>query len=903
MSKKRLMFAVIFSLVTLFLLAMVSASFELGNISSDIGEAYGPEENIRGWINISLDNEPSNSLISSNFEGSISLIDFLDLNLADYSCTPEYCEDDYGISNGQTSKSLSLNPGEEKILGFSLTGQIDQINSLSFDISVTNQPSCINPLQIDIFNDNSIEWKATNMTDIFDCAYGEGKGCFNESSNIEEVRVGNNTYCEKINLTESNKFKLGVWIRGNTSTSFNSSLLSMELYDLDGVFLKSCNIIQEPDLAGGEVSCEVEYENNRLQSYYVCLRGRKDTFYRIKREDEDVCGFYGAPPQNFRYDYYVFARGARFGNIGSFVLNQQQYEEQGNSDNLGEAIDNYIDYRYNKDCTNDCVIPVKFSAKKDLSVDISNILLNYTKEGSPFEERNIYDATIEPAKISSDFLILDLIYTNITVPEDYGEDEFILYLDNEEILREDIIIESRPVIKTLTPRNVMVGIDTTFRVEVESEKNITSYRWDFGDGVVENTTTNSMRHIYLSSGVYYLYVEVEDEDGNIVGKEFSIRAGSIEEAINSTLEKYKENLGNLSAKINSLPWYKNMIKEILDIDYLNSEVNRLEGEYKAALTDEELEDIILELIDLNVPDALRVSAGGTLGLLVHPEDISPEYLENMGAGQYEINNIQGYQNAIATYSNNMYMKADFSVLSLYYGKRADPILTVYKLKIIPSSTSQDELFLIIHELCEFKEQDDIHEFDDATGLTFQTTETREVEFVVNGQVLPQNLIIYTSPKFSKLEIEAEISPCNFNGVCEKEYGEDWRNCRADCKPWGTVSILLVVLFLVALIAYILLQWWYKKKYEGRLFKNKNDIYNILNFISNARSQGMKDKEIKLRLKKAGWSSEQIDYAFKKIEGKAIMPFDFLKLFKGFRLPIKKKKVVGGVAPKTGMRKL
>jgi hypothetical protein len=83
----------------------------------------------------------------------------------------------------------------------------------------------------------------------------------------------------------------------------------------------------------------------------------------------------------------------------------------------------------------------------------------------------------------------------------------------------------------------------------------------------------------------------------------------------------------------------------------------------------------------------------------------------------------------------------------------------------------------------------------------------------------------------------------------------------------------------ALAVYVALQWWYKEKYEKYLFKNRNDLYNLMNFISNARSQGLQDKEIIGKLKASGWGGEQINYVFKKMAGKAIMPFDFLRLFK------------------------
>jgi len=83
-----------------------------------------------------------------------------------------------------------------------------------------------------------------------------------------------------------------------------------------------------------------------------------------------------------------------------------------------------------------------------------------------------------------------------------------------------------------------------------------------------------------------------------------------------------------------------------------------------------------------------------------------------------------------------------------------------------------------------------------------------------------------------------------------------------------------VLIFAAFVSYIILQEWYKRRYERHLFKNRNDLFNLINFISNAQARGMDKKEIEKRLKEFKWSSEQINYAFKKVKGrKTGMPLE------------------------------
>jgi len=132
---------------------------------------------------------------------------------------------------------------------------------------------------------------------------------------------------------------------------------------------------------------------------------------------------------------------------------------------------------------------------------------------------------------------------------------------------------------------------------------------------------------------------------------------------------------------------------------------------------------------------------------------------------------------------------------------------------------------------------------------------------------PMDTKFYISPKFSKLDVE-KTGICNHDGVCDGENGENWKNC-GDCKPYGLAALIIGIVLLIAIIVYVILRQWYKKKYETYLFKNRNDLFNIVNFINNALSKGIKPEEVVKNLKQAGWHSEQISYAFKKVKGKKI----------------------------------
>ena len=83
----------------------------IGNSSGYIDKIYAPSQIIRGWINISLINEPSDSLLTV-FDSNITIINFLKNNLAYINCTPTDCSNSYDLSNPEKSKTFILKKGE-----------------------------------------------------------------------------------------------------------------------------------------------------------------------------------------------------------------------------------------------------------------------------------------------------------------------------------------------------------------------------------------------------------------------------------------------------------------------------------------------------------------------------------------------------------------------------------------------------------------------------------------------------------------------------------------------------------------------------------------------------------------------------------------------------------------------
>jgi PKD repeat protein len=861
---------ILIAILVLMFCPLSLADFEKGNLTADIKESYSSGEKISGWINISLDKEPADSLISSDFEDGVSILELLENNLGDYSCIPSDCEDRYTSTNPEQSKLFTLDYGE-KIISLKVQGKLNSVDSLSFDISVDNDETCLSPLEIDILNDGIIEWKAKQTSSNFGCIYEGGVGCFNVSEILNSAPIDDEKpYCEKIGLIKTNKFKIGAWIKKG-STSWQEGLIKMYLYDLSGQELANCDL-PEPSQQGSEIGCEIDYENTEIQDFYVCIKAEQEIQgYETKIESEDSCGFYEFPGQETDYsDYHIFAKGAKYSDIGDFTFDQSEYESQGNAGELKVYISDYLDDKYNNNCSDGCSIPIKFKAYQNLDLEISNLDLRYSTTSSPKNNSLIYDSGNEPALVSSGFLKLDLEYSNLTAPSSQGNHTLEISLDNEEIIEQDIIVSDLVEIKRIIPN--IVPAFSSVNYFAETTGNITSYKWDFGDNTALITTTNIATHTYTDTGTYYLTLTVEDKQGQEISEEFEIEVQSPEDLVNETLQEYKNKIDNIIEHIEALPsWFKRIIEEESEILSFSDKLDSLEIKYEIASTSQDYVDLMANLSSIEIPQSIDISESSSQPYLLEEDKINPSYLEAISLDTPEKNLSQYKKSIIAWFQENIDMEIKKDVYSLYYQDSVDELATTYKLTIKPKKDFDRDVYLIIEEdYGEITFKENYNERDTRQRAAYikfsglDKTQEKIIEFVVIGK---QEIPIYMSPEFSKLpEVEIDVEPCNFNGRCEKELGENPDNCRADCKPWGWMIFWIILLLFLAFCAYIGMQEWYKRYYEKHLFKSSNDLYNLVNFVNNAFYQGLSKEEIMKKLKQQGWKSEQIMYAIKKVKG-------------------------------------
>ncbi len=850
--KRELMLGILILLIS----GIVTASVELND--SYLALDYGPNENITGWINLSVINELSTEKLKTNFGDEISILELAEKNGLDITCSPTNCKDAYQIN--EEVSDFYLQGGGINVLGLKIEGEIESIDLLEFKISSSTPDSCVNPLQLDLTEDGKINWYSTNKSSDFTCS--KDYGCYNEFENTQEFNIVKKPYCEKIYLENQPHFEVGAWVKKG-SKEWDEHLLKMRIYGLDGYAEKEC-YLPEPPEEGGEISCVMDFFVAKPQDYYVCILAEEQTDYKIKAESVNPCGFFDVFYGNYTHDYHIFAKGGRYGSVGEVIFNQNIFYDF-NGGNLDSYLNAYVSHEFGGECSGECVIPVKFFSGISQNVNLDNVQLDYTIAGGSLTSDKFYNLTESPSKLSFDFQKIDLGKAGFKSPSGYGNHSLKIYFKDELLLERTINIIKKPIIEDIQPKVAQAQVEAEFSAKIFTPKNasITSYRWDFGDGSAVQTQENKAGHTYKEIGTYTLTLVIQDETGFTDEKSFKILVGSPENIANLTINQRREQLEQAKQELSKLEsWQSNLIIPLLNESDIDSKLKSLERKYLSATSQEDYVKIMSELNEIQVPESIIFGKTSRIPFVALFSNVNPEILKELGAGSYKPGNYD--ESVKAWFIENADAVMNAQTLFFNYDNEPQPMITFFKLFVNPKQKISESYLVINEQDLHFKENYGQKKIDGVTAIIFTDLVNKNLEFGIYGYTPLNEIEAYLSPEFN--ELIDPISPCNFNGVCEKSLGETTKNCRSDCKPMGRTIFFLLLVLISGFAAYIFLQEWYKKNYEKKLFSNKKELAKLLNFIGREFESGKKEEEIIEKLKKTGWNSEQISFAMKKYKG-------------------------------------
>ncbi len=841
-----------------FLISSVSASFNVGNPKHSLETFYGPSDNVTGGVNISFSSEPLNSVFSDSSGNSANLSEVLKNNAGYYySCNPTDCKDDYSLSNPSQTKTVTLNSVDSKIYAVKLTGNIFKIDSFKFIIDSTAAASCTNQLEVDFLDDSFLDARNNNALNSAICS-NKDYGCFDSGKTLEEPKIDGTPFCEKVNLSSSPGFSIGAWIKKVSGLS----TIKASIYDISGGdALASCTL---PDAtsSGGEVSCNVNYSVAQPGKYYVCIQSTSGTGnYTTKGYSiTNGCGFHGTPPRSLtNVAYQIFSKGNQFGPVGTLQINKSM----DGRDFAGMAEDYLIRKYGSLDCSLGCVIPIKINSNSNQVVTLRNLQVDYEKDIGTVTESNFYEVSKTPAKINSTFQQLYLDGSGFSVPSNFGNFTFSLQLDGQNVLSQMMEVKDVPIIKSVTPTKTASAYPTEFRVTVDSKYNLTGFSWNFGDNTSDITTSgNNASHTYSSIGVYNLKVKVTDQRKLSSTKTFMINVSSPKDLINSTLNDKERDISNLEREIYSfLPIYQDAINSSLNISYLKDRISLLKTLYQNATSEEEYNAIVTDLVGLKIPAGISKSRSAQdIVLLSGPSYVNLNALQEIGGGTYDTNKEQDYINAALLWQqDNLDVNFNFNEFSGRYPGYIEPIVKVFEIKVNEKKDIPNDYYFILPEPEGFMTD---AKFDRKSGYIYINLKgQKSFSFSTTGDVDFTNLPAFISPAISELTITQTLPEVK------------------NTSKWVVFSVAVFALLVIAFVIYIIMQQWYKRRYENYLFKNRNDLYNMINYVNNAKRKGLKNNQIEENLKKVGWSSEKIRYVMRKYAGKRTGMFEIIPIKK------------------------
>ncbi|MDP4039832.1 MAG: hypothetical protein Q8P57_04620 [Candidatus Pacearchaeota archaeon] len=835
---------------------------------------YSGGEKIKGSVNISFDDSPAGGLLTSNFEGEISLKDFFNVNTMtlgeDYECNTPDCENGYA-SEGQAS-GLGIQ-GDEKIVGFKVSGQDVQITSAEFRITSNAVSSCENQIFIDILDDGE-DYFLNNKKDVnnVSCGISYTSGCFNPSASSEVEIYSDRKYCEKISLPPAPAYIVGAKVRNITGGE--SSDLIMSLYN-SGENLGSC-ILPEHSQNLEELKCVIDYSGFETEDYFVCIKSEDDSGYKIRREtQEPKCGsvVLSGDFSNLNNDFEIFAETIKYGGNPSITINDGVYESKFFI-SLVNLFDDYLSAKYGRNCEDfECFFPIRLGGNNQF-LQFLNISIGFEESGVPNTLESFDKFVLEEPLISSDVLELDLEKAGFMIPIVTNEDKFKLYLDGNLVFDKGVNIQNGFAFD-INQRIVPFGQNTLF--SIISGENISNSTWDFGDGSpVKRVQGGNESHLYISQNrsFFDLFVTAVSDKNMKATKTFRIFVGNPKELSNETIKSYEKRILNITGAIEEYPdWISKKLEELINLQNLNSSLSEIKKDFVASVTEEDYKKVMISLINLKIPYELKKSVINA-PLTITFDGMNVDYIEKISNKDIEDNN-DLKEKILGWMDSGFNAKISYESITGFYDTKSEVLLSKFKIETNPDSPRYDNYLIFgqnVDSSGKFKESYGEKRITGSEiNYVILNTEKNEVfEFFITGLLEPENLGAYISPEVSRLPVSLDIEgECNLNNICEVD--ENSVSCPEDCSnKWFKFTLIgWILLIFFALVIYIFLQEWYKKHYQKRLFPEENDLYNLVNFIYNARKSRLSDELIKDRLEKEGWAGEKVSYAFKKIEGKRL----------------------------------
>ncbi len=856
--------------IGLILLLIISfglvSSFEFINATNvSLKENYSRGDMLSADFHLKIENISPESQITTNLGHWIGIRDFLSENSKGLDCEVYDCQDRY-VNVSPPINSVVL-PDSNKSFGIKVGGDGDlYLNKVIFNISTSFGESNTIPLRISFF-EGSLNWYYMEPTNNFNRF--RSYGCFIEggASGNQLLEMGG-MICEKIsNINYTQRVRLG--LNYTLGSGSDNPRVVMSLYG-EGYQnqIAQCNFTTD---SGN--SCVANTSEEILTGeYVVCaekVSGEKEILVKIQESNEAKCGYNSLSTGGSSVkDYALFVDLPTYKGLSGtsqIIVNDSLRNSK-----------SYLSEVYSMNCSRVCFLPFRFY-KNSQDLEINSIKTYVSHDGDTNVGQEIYEISkeetrgnfegevnLEKASFLADFEGNETLEVFLESPSGTKRELF----RGEVMMREEFLEIGR-----LYPLEIAAGVPVIFELEVLSGSEINSYYWDFGDGEIRTTDQNIAVKTYWNISEYNLSVRVTNKNNESKEKNFTIETISPRDYLESNIDIKRDRLDKIASKIDLLNVpFLNKIKEKLGLEGLRSNLTKIKNELNLSTTDQQFLELARELNEIRVPRDVWIDKISYDIFITKPEDID---LEIVGEIAGETISDPKYKNFISswemTYVNGT--KEKISIVFLDESGIKKNLAEVYKIEVTPED---ERSFLVIEESSGMESSVVLENKGNGMVLELSPNQRRSLN-LISFDFGDRDIYVVLEP--SKIDLSNDITVCNLNKICEKSIGENYKNCRDDCKPWSSIITLLIIVIVIGIVVYTFIQIQFKKKYELYLFKSEQELQNLVESIRNSREHNVSYKEVTDKLIKRGWSKEQVEYAIKKSRGEKTRPYELIPIEK------------------------
>lgn len=887
-------------LAILVLSNLVYATTVDSNLSND---KFGPESVLSGYLNFS-------------FSGYMSLDDVVEFHVGSetHEITLEEIIEESGLTgfsiinesyiNSTTGRDTNLvinfpsGGGLNNSVGIDLRGTNPAVERVPGAVNIENisftiEPTSGHPDDVSVIVGGERVWRFMGRSsgwDNLDAPHLDGAGRAPTSG--QDMR-SENAFCQVINLTDSNKYKINVYVkRIGDSSDIGLNVTLVRDYPLGSAPFEDhcseetpCCELDITDVTNAVYSgadCTIKKQIPDEREEYVCIYPT-DVPEGVYGERHFSIGT--NPGTTVR----AFSNGnpaeANFYVFGEYETYHRELGEEIEVNFSAQYLNNYI--HGVTGCQRNClIIPIELLARSSGRVKVDNLEVLYTSSTNSFTEGNFRKVKLLPSSISYsgniNVNLMDL--EEVITPDDLDDYEYYVSFDGVDSSEVDFEVVNAPnAFLRYGPFEPGVGDVVVFdgsSSTIPSGRNASYYSWKFGDGTSANGSEAT--HTYVASGYYDVRLKVMDSLGvfdvdsiviHVLNTSSSDPGALIDEAI-SSVATFRTNLDASPEQVRDTA---NLLGIRSDLDVYSANLTRIKSSYdsvqaNASLNSTEKSRLIAPLIqEVNL----------IKGKLVTGFNVDVSSFSGKVSGLNQIKSCCEFQTEeqkrkLLTAQKNINVNGEARVVRITYIGGTSEEFMVIKKSIVGTGSKIYEFVPFGVSISELLSEGT---FNSSAANTYVFSQTSELIYKVNSAdlskamqiktaVLPLDLESVQVEDVPEASVEVDyVSDCGDN-ICDLD--EDSISCPEDCGEGSNGLLIAILIILIIGVLVVFFGYFFKggllNKGKAATFKSEKDHNTLRTFVRNAMNKNLSEEKIKLALKTKGWKDNQINSVISEIKG-------------------------------------